>query len=86
MPIGPHTVCETKASLRCRGLLVISVLRERHRKLEVTFCKETDAWPMAQGKLLQEMQMALRFGTEQAKPQSLLCGQMKWWLRSLLFL
>lgn len=45
-----------------------------------------DAWPMAQGKLLQEMQMALRFGAEQTKPQSLLCGQMKGWLRSLLFL
>ena len=54
MPIGPHTACETKASLRWRGLLVIRVLREKCRKLEVTLCKETDAWPMAQGKLLQE--------------------------------
>ena len=42
MSIGPHAGCEKKTRLQWRGLLLIRVLREKHRKVEVTFCKETE--------------------------------------------
>lgn len=53
MPIRPHAGCERKTRLQWRGLLVVWVLREKRRKVEVTFCKETETgvyvWCVANG-------------------------------------